>query len=856
MYKTLRFKPTRGTFILLILLYVIANTSFAQTTTNTTIRGIVKDSVTLEPIPFVTIQFDGTNLGVFSDDNGTFKLSNRNNSTTVTISFIGYKNKTFKIPAGRVTETEILLQPDNQVLNEVIVRPKKEKYSKKDNPAVELIKRVIAHKKDYQVSNKDHYQYKEYEKIFFAFNEFEPEQPQFKRYEFIPKYIDTSLIDNKLILPLSVREKISEVYYRKQPKSTKKIVKGYHIEGVDKTFDTEGLDAMIKETFKDISIFDNSITFLLNEFVSPLSETNAVNFYRWYLSDTIKIDDERFVTLDFAPFNSQDLGFTGSLYIALDGSYAVRRAILRAPHKMNINFINEIFIQHDFKKVAPDLWIPTEERMAMDVSMVDLAKFYVDKTKTYEDFVFNMPISPLYELDGSEIHEKDYLKRDKVFWANQRPENHKKDYRMDEMIEDARKDPFLRLLIDGGSIISTGYFPTTRDPEQSKLDIGTIPTFFSYNPVEGARLRLTLSTTHNLHPHLFLYGYAAYGTRDERFKYYAEATWAFNKVEKHKDEYPKKNLTIAYKYDMNNLGQRFTQAERDNILMSLRVNNNEKLTYNRQTQISYEKEYYGGFSFKISGQTFDETPAGNLVFKKMNEEGYIYVVNNIKTTEATLALRYAFNEKFFQQRRRRFSMPAPKTVLNLSHTTSFENVLGGQYDYNKTSFSIYKDLWLAPYGKFALSMQAEKIWGEIPFPLLITPNANNSYTIQNGSFYLISPLEFVHDSQVSWEIYYQMRGWLLNRIPLINRLKLREVFAFRGFIGTLSDRNNPQYNRELLLFPQTTYTTVSGTPYMEYNVGIDNILKMFRIDYVRRITYLDHPNVNKDGFRITFGLAF
>lgn len=843
----------RKMIVLLSFFFIVCGTVCAQSFT--TVRGVVRDAVTKEKLPFVTVVFDKTTIGTFSDEEGEFRLSNRGNYSSVTASLLGYKPETITISIGKTTTIEISLEPEDKLLTEVIVRPQKEKYSKKNNPAVELIKKVIAHKEENNITDFSYYQYKEYERIFFALNEYHPDMPLLKKYKFLPNYADTSMIDNKVILPFSIRERISDVFYKKENNSTKRIVKGYHIEGLDKTFDTEGLDAIIKEVFKDISIYDNSINLLLQPFVSPLSEHSAVNFYRWYLSDTVTIDQDRYVKLDFAPFNSRDIGFTGNLYISLDSMYAVKRAVIRTPKKMNINFVQELIIQHDFRKSADNKWIPMEERMAIDVTMADLVKFYIDKTRTYVDFVENQPMDPVFALSAPEVFEKDYLKRDKNFWADNRPDEHKKDYRMDEMLEDVNKVFLFRLLLRTGDILSTGYFPTSKDPETNKLEIGTIPTFYSFNKTEGNRFRMTLSTTKNLHQHLFFYGYGAYGTRDDEFKYYGEATWAFDKIEKHKDEYPKNNLIVAYKYDINTLGQRYTQAERDNILMSIQASGNSKMTYNRQTQIAWDKEFYGGFSFKLTGQTFDERPAANIVFEKMDENGNVYSVDKVKTTEVMLALRYAPNEKFFQQRRKRHSIPSPRLVMNLTHTMALEDVLGGQYHYNKTSLAISKQFWIAPYGKLYLTAQAEKIWGETPFPFLVTPSANSSYTIQRGNYYLIEPLEFVHDAQASWEIYYHMGGWFLNRVPFLKVLKWREVFGFRGFIGSLNNKNNPEHNRNLLIFPQDTYTTNRG-PYMEYNIGIENIFKLFRIDYVRRINYLDHPNVDKDGFRVSFNLNF
>lgn len=841
-------------FLLLLLLFCVSYIA-AYSQQPTTIEGIVRDSVTNEILPFVSVQFDGTTIGTFTDNDGQFKLVNRSGVTSVSVSFMGYDKYTFTIPKGVVSTRNILLKPNGLLLDEVIVKPTKEKYSKKNNPAVELIRKVIDNKDQNNLKANDYYNYKEYERTLIALNDFKPEQAQFKRYKFLPGYMDTSLIDEKPILPVSVRETLADVYYRKEPRSDKRIVEAYNLAGIDQILEADGIDAVVKEVFRDISIFDNSIPLLLNNFVSPLSSINAVSFYKWYLSDTTEIDNESFVKLDFAPFNSRDVGFTGSLYISTDGDYAVKRAMLRAPKKININFVEELVIYQTFNKVGTHKWIPDQQRMAIDLSLLDAMKFYVDKTRTFTNVTINKPLDAVHLFDESIAYVKDYDKRSATFWEIQRTGLGQKDYRMGELMKDMMDVPFFKFIFGATKILWSGYWPTSKDEEKNKLDFGTTTTVYSYNSTEGNRFRLTMATTPNFHPHLFLYGYGAYGTRDNKFKYYGEATWAFNNVKYNKDEFPKNNLTVAYKYDLNSLGQRFTQAERDNILMSLKSSKNEKLTYNRQLEISYEREYHSGFSFKLLTQTFDERPAGDLKFEKRDNDGNIYAVDNIKTSEISLNLRYAPNEKFYQQRRRRNSIPSPKTIFKLSNTTAIKDFMDGQYNYHRTSFSVIKDFWIAPYGKLRLEAEGAKIWGKTPFPFLITPSANNSYTIQSGNFYLVEPLEFVHDKQIAWEVYYHMGGWFLNRVPFIKVLKWREVFGFRGFIGDLDKRNNPLENNEMLLFPEKTFTTTEG-PYMEFNIGIENIFKFFRIDYVRRINYLDHPDINKDGFRISFDMTF
>lgn len=830
--------------------------SFAQMQT-TILEGFVKDAATKAPVEFALVAVDNTSTGVYTKKDGSFKLTLNSKNRTVKVQAMGYEEQIFTIGRGQTVTKTILLERKENLLSEVIINPKKGKYSKKNNPAVELIKKVIANKHKNNISNLDYYQYKEYERYIFAFNEFNQQSGIFKKYELLNNYVDTSIINNKPFLPFSVKEKVTDVFYRKEPKSEKRIVKGQKTEGIDQHLEQQGIEAYVYELFQTIDINDNYITMLFNNFVSPLSEHQSVSFYKWYLGDTVRIEGDRYVRLDFAPFNNRDLGFTGNLYISLDSMYAVKKAVLRAPKNINVNFVNEMIVHQDFKKDEKGVWIPQEYRTAIDMSVYDAVKLYVDKTVTVEDFLVNMPLPIVYDLSDPEMFEKDYKKRSDDFWAHHRPGEYQTDYRMDDLMKEMNNVFLIKVLTNFGNIISSGYIPLNKDPDVNKLEIGTVPTFYSYNNVEGNRLKMAVHTTKNLHPHLFFYGYAAYGTRDNKFKYSGEVTWAFNKVKNFKNDFPMNNLSMGYSYDMNALGERFSQSQRDNIFRSLSRSKSSRLTYNRQMNIAYQKEYHNGFSFRLSLQNSNERPAQGITFEKHDAAGNVTIVPDMEVTEASVTLKYVHKEKFYQQRRRRVNIPTEIFTAELKNTTAIKDFLGGQYNFNKTSLKIGKSLWVTPYGKIHMSAQAEKLWGEAPFIYLITPSANSSFTLQSGSFYLVNPLEFVHDQQVSWEVYYHMGGWLFNRIPLLKHLKWREVFGFRGFYGSLNDKNNPNYNHDMLRFPEDqSFQTKKGKPYIEYNIGIENIFSFFRIDYVRRVNYLYHPDIDKDGFRISFQMDF
>ncbi|MBF0574903.1 carboxypeptidase-like regulatory domain-containing protein [Dysgonomonas sp. GY617] len=841
----------RFMMIMLFALFSIS-TIYSQTTS---VQGVVRDSVTNEPLEFATVRFDGTTVGKLSDEVGKFSLSNTTGGNTVVVTMMGYESRTIIVPLNKTTQLDIKLKAEGVQLNEIVIRPGKEKYSKKDNPAVELIKKVIANKYDYLITNQNYYMNDEYDRLMFAFNEYVPGKGILKNLKFVSKYADTSKIDNKPILPFSIRETLSNVYYRKDPKGTRRVVVAYQNEGLDEQMNTESMESVIAEVFKDVSITDNNINMLFQDFVSPLSSTSSVNFYKWYIIDTVMIDQKKYVNLGFVPFNTQDVGFIGNLYVQPEAPYAVKRVSFRVPPKINVNYVENMLITQEFYEKSPNLWVPSRFTTAIDMSMYGAAKFYVEKERTFENFIFNLPVDAAFGTSSPVVYLSDYKKHDKNYWNASRPKVVNKDYRLGEMMDEFRANKLVDITLKTIDVLTSQYLPTNSNEEKNKLDLGTTLTFYSYNHLEGNRFRLTASTTKNLYPHFFMYGYLAYGTKDAKWKYYGEATWSFNQKKYHKDEFPRHNISIAHKYDVNPLGQRFLQAERDNILLSLRARRYNNMTYDRMTEIDYIHEYHGGFSYNIYGRTHNEEAAGELKFQRYDESGMLVDMGNLKTTEAGIDIRYAHGEKFFQQKRRRQALPSKGYTIQYSHIMGFKNVLGGQFKYNKSSLSFDKELWIAPYGRLGFTVKGEKIWGSVPFPLLLAANANTSITIQRGSFYMLSPMEFLNDSQLTWDMDYRMGGWLFNRIPVLKLLKLREVAGFRGFWGHLTRDNNPAYNTDLLVFPKDVYS-MGRAPYMEYSVGIENILQVFRVDYVRRVNYLDNPDTEKSGFRISFEFTF
>ena len=351
---------------LLVLLQFVTGISVLYAQSITSASGIVRDSVSGEPLSYVSVMFENSTIGAMTDDDGAFSLQNDKGLTRLVVSSLGYDNKVVNLKAGQKNDNlDILLSPTSFQIAEVEVRPTKERYSRKDNPAVELIKKVIEHKNDNRIEAKDEYQSEVYEKLSMSLDDFNPnlEKNKFlKKFKFIKNYLDTSEFNGKPILTISVRETISDQYYRKHPKAEKTITKAKRQQGIDKTLDDGGaITANLEEIFKGVNIFDNNINILLNRFVSPLSSTLAVSYYKYYIMDTVDVAGDKCVDLAFVPVNSQSYGFTGRLYITLDGNYAVKKFLLNTPANINLNWVDKLRIEQEFKRMPDSTWVLANE---------------------------------------------------------------------------------------------------------------------------------------------------------------------------------------------------------------------------------------------------------------------------------------------------------------------------------------------------------------------------------------------------------------------------------------------------------------------------------------------------------------
>ena len=852
-----------GKKIIFALLFLV--TAWVAKGQNFMITGNVTDSITGEPLPYVAVLLKGTTIGGTTDLDGNFEISTSSKVRTLQISYLGYAEKELEFVPRKATGLKIQLAPMSIEISEVVIKPTKEKYSKKDNPAVIFIKNAIARRESNDPRNHDYFQYDQYEKMVFALNDYQP-KPKKKgktgKFDFLVDFVDT-LDVGTTILPVSEREKIQTVYYRKEPKTEKKLVKATKAAGVDEVFSRDGIQQFLNEVFREVDIFQNDIPLFLNRFVSPMS-TMGPNFYKYYLLDTLEVEGQKCVDLGFAPFTPETFGFTGHLYITLDSTFFVQRVKLNVPKKINLNFVGGMTIEQTFDRAPDGTRIITKDDIVVDFKLTEKSKgMYARRLNIYTNQAFKAPDdSTIFEESAPVIIPMEAYRRSEDFWADNRPEGMegRKQNSVEKLMEKLRSVPIFYATEKIITILTSGYIETNKVPEKSKFEFGPMNTYISGNAIEGARFRVGGTTTTAFSKRLFLDGYVAYGTKDRKWKYDGIVEYSFIDKKEYRKEFPVHSLRFEYFYDINQLGQQYMYTNKDNMFLALKRQKDTRATYLRKAELTYYREHYNGWAYGAVLRNLKEYSTGYAVFDRIGPNGEITSIDSYKMSELEFKLRFAPNEKFYQTRNYRYPITLDAPVFTLNHTMAFQNVLGSSYNYQKTEFGIQKRFWFSAFGYVDILAKAGKVWTKAPYPLLILPNANLSYLVQPESYTNMNAMEFINDEYASWDITYFMNGALLNRIPLIKKLKWREVFSFRGMFGHLTDKNNPfiegQNNDGLFLFPEGSYVMDPSTPYMEVGVGIENIFKFLRLDYVWRLTYKNHPGIQTKGVRFMMKLSF
>lgn len=866
-------------FLVLTLAFLAMQGNYAVAQT---VSGIVVDAKSGSPLPFVNVYYESKGVGAATDENGNFSVPYRKGWNILTISSVGFKKMEIPI-SGPIENLKVRLEVNSQTIKGVSIKGKRKKYDRKNNPAVELMRKVIAAKKHSDLRRHDYFSYQKYEKRTFALNEFTEkvfDDEHFKKLPFLKERVETCPETGKLILPISVDETFSKRIFKKDGNIDKTIVEGRNSTGLNEFFNTGDIaTTMIEDVFTDVDIYDNNIHVLQSEFVSPLSSSSGISFYRYFIADTLDVDGIRCIEVTFTPNNSQDFGFNGSLYIMADSTYRVHKATLNLPHNNAVNFVSDMYVSQEFETLPTGEQVIVNDNMIVQISVIgSFTKFHIKRDTYYSNYSLEEIPEKEFKFLGKERLLADAMMKDNKYWNSVRPEPlTEKESTMDDFLKKMESTKGFKFVLFVAKAFIENFVETSTDREKpSKVDIGPINTIFSQNFVDGFRLRMSAQTTANLNPHLFAKGYVAYGFKDHKWKGMGELTYSFNKKAYLPREFPVNNLTVTYQYDDASPSDIFMPTDKDNVFTSFRWTKVNHMNYVQKLRVLYEREWENGLRLTAQVKKESNEATAALFYQPLDGTGTPSPdknlhINKFEMADVMIGLRFQPGATYINTKQRRIATNNDSPIFELNHTIGLKNVLGNDYTYNYTEAKVYKRLYLSSWGKIDTYVKGGIQWNKVPFPLLIMPAANLSYIKERETFSLIDNMEFMNDRFVSIMSGWDMNGKILNRIPLIRKLKWREYIGFNMLWGTLTDKNNPFLAKNagdshLFYFPgefrkDGTFKYQSrvmdkNKPYFEVVAGIHNIFKILHVEYVRRLNYLDNPDIDKWGIRIMLRMTF
>lgn len=845
---------------------------------NKGITGVVTDLKTGAAIPYASVHYQGRTVGTTTDYDGKYSVP-RINGAVLDFTCVGYGKQSVRITAEK-QKVDIQLKVTETMLEAATVKAKKRKYSRKENPAVELMRKVIAAKKESDLHLHDYYSYNKYQKMTFAINEFTEKvysDANFKNMPFLKNHVETCPETGKLILPVSVQETMSKHIFRKSPTSEKDIITGQRTEGVNQLINTgDILNTLLQDCFTDVDLYKDNVRLLQYPFISPISTHLAIGFYRYFIADTVMVDSDRCIEVTLTPNNPQDFGFMGSLFIMDDGTYRVRRASLEIPHRSDVNFVEHLSVDQDFMTLPSGEQVLYSDKMTVQMKLTNfLTKFQVQRGTYYSDYSLNEIPKTQFKFAGPQMTDPNAMMRDEAFWNGKRPVKlSQSEDEIGGLVKSMENMKNFKFFLFIAKAFIENFVETTTTPEKpSKVDIGPVNTMISQNFIDGLRLRLSAQTTANLNKHLFGKGYLAYGFKDERLKGMGEVTYSLNEKAYLPREYPMHNLIVSYQTDVMSPSDKFMPTDKDNVFTSFKFTKVDQMMYFNRLKLKYQKEWMFGLRFEAEFNRERNEACGKLFYQPLDGLGtpsqdVTKHQKYLNTSSLTFGVHFQPGATYINTKQRRIEINRDAPIMSLNHTLGLSGFMGGDYRYNFTEGHIYQRIWVPSAGKIDIHLKGGVEWNRVPFPLLIMPAADLSYIIEDETFSMLNNMEFLNDRYASLMASWDLNGKIFNRIPLLKKLKWREYIGCNMLWGSLSDKNNPFKNpndSRLFYFPghfnngayEYSSTVMNNKkPYYELIFGIHNIFKVMHVEMVRRMNYLENPKAKKWGVRFMFRMTF
>jgi hypothetical protein len=796
-------------FLLIISFCIYCYASKAQ---NTVVRGTIIDAVTKETLPFAAVAIKNTKASSASDENGEFIVSSDTPGDSLLVSMVGYKTASIFIKRNTSQRVDVLLETNNYNLAEIVIRPGR-------NPAFRIMDHVVESKSLYRNnSSVKQFSWEEYEKFQIYFGNYSKkftDRKQFAGYKFIFDLADSTK-DGKPLLPIFMSESISRVSRADSSSSIEK-----NLIAEKRTGETyEQLTSIADKMTANIEIYSDFFLILDKSFISPLN-SNYQLYYKYYLEDSLFIDNQRCYKIRFLPKWKEDLAFSGEMYVH-DSTWAIKKITLAINNEINLNYVKDFQVRQEFSRFE-NKWLQKIFETSATISPIkrkSSEEFTVHRTTSLKDFIIR---------DPERINEQIILNKnrkpvggDDQYWDSARHDTLNQKEKYSYLIADTLNYvPAVKKVKKAAIAFASGYL------EFGKISIGQIHTFYSFNPVEQDRYKLGLRTTKQFSRKFQLEGYGAYGSSDEIWKYKASVLYVPMRGGK------RLSIGASYLYDIQQLGVSANHIQIDNILTSLtRTSNLSRLSYVREINLRAEKYWTKGFATSLQLNTAEISPAGSWKLERQIavEADVRQQIPTLFRSELKIGTRFSFVENVIDSEFQRTSLGSKYPILEIDLSSSFKGLLNAEYNYQKVNVKLKGKLRLNPLGYTKYTIDGGKVFGDAPFLLSYLHPGNQTLIYDTEAFNLMKYFEFASDEYVSLHLDHHFEGFFLNKIPLVRKAQLREVVSFRGVAGNLNQNTIDQ-----MMLPEGMGNV--SEPYMECSAGLENIFKVVRIDYIWRISH-------------------
>ena len=804
-----------------------------------TVKGKVTDAETGEGVPFANVYFNETFEGVTTNFEGQYIIKSINPTDTVMVSYMRYITKKKGINKSiKVQNLNFQLASSSTKLEEIVVKAG-------ENPAFKIMRKVVDNKKINDKRNLKAYEYEAYTKIEIDVDNLSEKFRAKKALRPITKIIDDLEMiageDGTPMLPVFFSESISDYYVNNNPKKTKEIVKASKVTGIGMD-DGSFLTQIIGPTFQEYNFYKNWLTILDKSFISPIA-SSWKNYYHYYLIDTLSIDGNVCFRMDIEPKRPEDLAFIGSIYIDTL-TFALKQTDLTVGQGANLNYVEKIKIQQQSVKTDGGAWIPKRNRIIVDIAELNenwagmLAKFYTSN----DSIVVNKKRNIDFFEEEIEIVEN-VLVEDENFWQQKRHDTlSASEQKVFAVVDSMRNIPLVKTYVDIAYFVVNGHQRIGKH-----FELGPYVTSYTLNDIEGHRFRLGVRSTLDFSKKVLISGYGAYGTLDNEWKYKGGVRYVPQKK-------PWTEMGASYGKDIEQLGLMGSQFDENGLFLAFSAWGTMKQPFMLTTGEAYfQKDIKKGLSQRVEVRNRIFQPRYNFAYLFTHDNGLVEELTDINTSEVTLTTRYAHQERFLYLDNDRISLGTKKwPIFQGIYTLGMSNVLNSQFDYQKAEFEISQKIRLGSFGNTSYTGRMGKVFGTLPYPLLNTHLGNETPFYNSKSFNLMNYLEFVTDQYMTLKFAHHFEGQLLNRIPLMKKLKWRALANADILYGTVSQANQdliPKFDENG--DPIETFQQIQGyKPYVEIGYGIENILKVIRIEMFHRLTYYKNPGANRWGVKV------